>query len=74
MPATEKLKRVNKKMLRLNNMELKAFNYYCTKYHITNQSRFMRELIIKSILTHFDEDYPTLFDNQPTLFSQQNWW
>jgi hypothetical protein len=71
---TEDLKRVNKKALRFNNLELKALNYYFKKYHVRNQSRFMRETIIKSVLSRFDEEYPTLFDNQPTLFSQHNWW
>ena len=70
----EDLKRINHKSLRFNNLELRALNYYCKKYRVKNQARFMREIIVKSILSKFDEDYPTLFDNQPTLFSNSNWW
>lgn len=66
------LLRSNKKMLCFNNLELKAINHYCKKYHVKNKSKFMRETIIKSILSHFDRDYPSLFDNQPTLFSKPN--
>ena len=49
---------------------MKALNYYFEKYHVRNQSRFMRETIMRSILAKFDEDYPTLFDARPNLFTQ----
>ena len=63
------LKRTNKKSLSFNNKELGALNYYCTKYKINNQSKFMREAILSSVLKKFDEDYPKLFEiNQLTLF------
>jgi len=48
----------------LNDPEFKALEKYCTKYKITNRTRFIRELIMKTILTRMSEDYPTLFDEK----------
>ena len=55
------LMRINKKSILFNNRELKAIETYCEKYRINNKSKFMREVILTSILKKFDEDYPTLF-------------
>ena len=62
----EKLKRVHRKAILFNRKELNAINRYCRKYNIKNQSRFMRETIIYAILKKFDEDYPSLFEDQPS--------
>jgi hypothetical protein len=70
LPNGEVLRRTNKKSLLLNEREKKVIDSYCRKYKITNQSKFMRETIITAILKKYDEDYPSLFDDQPTLFSQ----
>jgi len=48
----------------LNDPEYKALLKYCTKYKITNRSRFIRESLMKSILTRMSEDYPTLFEEK----------
>ena len=45
----------------LNDPEYKALQKYCTKYKITNRARFIRESLMKSILSRMSEDYPTLF-------------
>jgi hypothetical protein len=45
----------------LNDAEYKTLEKYCTKYHITNRSGLIRELMMKSILIRMSEDYPTLF-------------
>jgi hypothetical protein len=45
----------------LNEPEFKVLEKYCTKYKITNRSRFVRESLMKLILTRMVEDYPTLF-------------
>jgi hypothetical protein len=55
------LLRVNKKSILFNNREMQAIDNYCRKYRIDNRSKFMREVIISSILKKFDDDYPTLF-------------
>jgi len=48
----------------LNDPEYKALQKYCTKYKITNRSRFIRESLMKSILSRMSEDYPTLFEEK----------
>ena len=48
----------------LNDPELKALEKYCAKYKITNRTRFIRESLMKIILTRMSEDYPTLFEEK----------
>jgi len=69
---TESLKRVHRKSILFNRKEMNAINRYCRKYKIKNKSRFMRETIITAILQKFDEDYPSLFEDQPNLFASSN--
>jgi len=66
----ESLKRVHRKSILFNKREIQAIDHYCKKYKITNKSKFMREIIITSVLKKFDEDYPSLFEKKPTLFNQ----
>lgn len=66
----ESLKRVYRKSILFNKREIQAINHYCKKYKIRNKSKFMREIIISSILKKFDDDYPSLFEKKPTLFNQ----
>lgn len=65
----ENLKRIHRKSILFNKRELNAINHYCRKYKVKNRSKFMRETIIATILQKFDEDYPTLFEDQPNLFA-----
>ena len=58
------LLRVNRKAIMLNNKELGALNYYCEKYSIENQSKFMREAIMGEILKKFEDDHPKLFETE----------
>lgn len=67
----ESLKRKYRKSILFNKREIQAIDHYCKKYKITNKSKFMRELIISSVLKKFDEDYPSLFEKKPTLFNQK---
>jgi len=55
----------------LNHREMHALNVYCERYRIS-KSKFMREAIMKTILKRFDEDYPSLFEDEPNLFSERN--
>lgn len=65
------LKRSNKRVISFNNKEIKAIEQYCKRYKIENKSQFMRETIIKSILKHLEDDYPTLWDGyQLSLFTK----
>ena len=63
------LKRIHRKALMFNSREMKVFEDYCKRYKIKNQSRFMRESIILSILKTMEADSPTLFDDKPNLFN-----
>ena len=65
----ENLKRIHRKAILFNKRELNAINHYCRKYKIKNRSKFMRETIISTILQKFDEDHPSLFEDQPNLFA-----
>ncbi|MBN2520536.1 MAG: hypothetical protein JXB17_08535 [Bacteroidales bacterium] len=64
----ENLKRINRYTICFNNHELSAINKFCDKYRVNNKSKFMRETIITEVLRKFDEDYPSLFENQEQLF------
>lgn len=64
------LKRIYRKSILFNKREIQAIDHYCKKYKIKNKSKFMREMIITSVLKKFDEDYPSLFEKKPTLFNQ----
>ncbi|MDR1672670.1 MAG: hypothetical protein LBS09_04305 [Bacteroidales bacterium] len=55
------LLRINKVTMLLNNREIRAIDYYCREYGIQNRSKFMRELILSSIIKKFEDNYPTLF-------------
>ena len=66
----ESLKRKYRKSILFNKREIQAIEHYCKKYKIKNKSKFMREIIITSVLKKFDEDYPSLFEKKPTLFNQ----
>jgi len=65
----ETLKRIHRKSILFNKRELNAINHYCRKYKINNRSKFMRETIIATILRQFEEDHPSLFEDQPNLFA-----
>jgi len=60
----ENLKRINRQTICFNNHELAAIRRFCDKYRVNNKSKFMREAIITEILKKFDEDYPSLFEEQ----------
>lgn len=45
----------------LNDPEFKTLEKYCTQYKISNRSGFIRESLMKAILSRMVDDYPTLF-------------
>ena len=65
----EKLKRKSKKTMLFNSLEMQALEKYFKKYKVANQSKFMRETIMKVVLKKFSDDYPTLWD-QPGVPTQ----
>jgi hypothetical protein len=67
----DKLRRTNRLSMMLNNREVKALGIYCNRYRVKNKSEFLRETIMKAILKRFEEEHPTLWEeNEPTLFNQ----
>ena len=60
---SEKLPRIHKLTILLNEKEYKVLQKYITKYKITNKAKFVRQALFTHILEHYDRDYPTLFDD-----------
>jgi hypothetical protein len=56
------LKRIHKIGIVLNDKELEAVEAYCKKNKIDSKSRFVRETVMRHVMDHFLNDYPTLFD------------
>ena len=46
----------------LHESEMRALNRYCEKYGVKNRSRFVREIVMRTVLKQFEKDTPTLFD------------
>lgn len=66
----ESLKRTNRLSLMLNNREMRAISIYCNRYRVKNKSEFMRGTIMKAILKRFEDEHPTLWEeNDPSLFN-----
>ena len=66
------LRRTNKLSLLLNNREMRAIGIYCNRYRVKNKSEFVRATVMKAIIKRFDEEYPTLWEeNEPTLFNKK---
>ncbi|HUX96156.1 MAG TPA: hypothetical protein VMV47_10525 [Bacteroidales bacterium] len=67
----DRLRRTTRLSLMLNSREMKALGIYCNRYRIKNKSEFMRATIMKAILKRFEEEHPTLWEeNEPSLFNQ----
>jgi hypothetical protein len=67
----DRLRRNNRLSLMLNNREMRALGIYCNRYRIKNKSGFLRETIMRAILKRFEDEHPTLWEeNEPTLFNQ----
>jgi hypothetical protein len=67
----DRLRRTNRLSLMLNNREIRALCIYCNRYRVKNKSEFLRETIMRAILKRFEEEHPTLWEeNEPTLFNQ----
>jgi hypothetical protein len=62
------LKRTNRHMFMLNDLEQNALNRYLKKYKIQNKSKFIRETIMKQVIVQLEKDSPTLFDQVENSF------
>ncbi len=61
----DRLKRTHRMTIMLNPRESEALQSYFRRYKVKNRSKFMREAIITAVLRKFDQDYPSLFENDP---------
>jgi hypothetical protein len=67
----DRLRRNNRLSLMLNTREMRALGIYCNRYRIKNKSGFLRETIMKAILKRFEDEHPSLWEeNELTLFNQ----
>ena len=54
--------RTKKINIMVSQEEFDLIEFYLKKYKITNRSRWFRRLMIGHILRNFEQDYPTLFN------------
>jgi hypothetical protein len=67
----DRLRRTNRLSLMLNSREMKALGIYCSRYRVKNKSEFLRATIMKAILKRFEDEHPTLWEeNEHSLFNQ----
>jgi hypothetical protein len=67
----DRLRRTTRLSIMLNKREMRALGIYCNRYRVKNKSEFLRETIMKAILKRFEEEHPSLWEeNEPTLFNQ----
>ncbi len=57
----EVLHRTHRISFLFNDEEMKAFKRHIEKFHIQNQSRFIRETVMTAVLKQLEENHPTLF-------------
>ncbi len=58
------MKRSHRTAFLLNDKEKEALDIYCKKNKIKNKSKFIRETLLRAVMDHFLDDYPTLFDKK----------
>ncbi len=51
-------------VLRLNERERQALDAYCQQMRITNRARFLREVIMSSVITEWEASSPMLFSEE----------
>jgi len=54
--------RTHRQIFTLNDEENKALARYISKYKVQNKSKFIREILMLTIIRKMEEDRPTLFD------------
>lgn len=67
-----RMRRTSRLTLTLNSREMRALSVYCSRYRIQNKAGFLRETILKEIVRRFNDEHPTLWEeNEPDLFNQR---
>lgn len=55
------LRRVHRKSVLFNEMELALIDEYCRKYKVASKSALIRQSVMKAVMEVFEENPPTLF-------------
>jgi hypothetical protein len=67
----DRQRRNNRLTIMLNSREIRAFGIYCSRFRVKNKSEFLRETIMKAIVKRFEDEHPTLWEeNEADLFNQ----
>ena len=56
------LKRTHRVAFMLNDEERRYLEAYVNRYKVDNVSKFLRDVVMRTVLHQLDEDRPTLFD------------
>lgn len=61
-PRRKREPRQHRVAIMLNDSEMRMLQRYLDRYDVNNRSKLIRETLMRSILSRFDKDSPTLFD------------
>ncbi len=66
------MKRKHRITIALNEYEMKTVDRFCGDFAVKNRSKFLRETVIRKMISVFDNHYPTLFteDEMERLISK----
>lgn len=56
------LLRKNRVTFVLNDKELNALEAYCKRFRVKNKSRFVRAVLMSTVIERLEQSSPTLFD------------
>ncbi|MBP7219894.1 MAG: hypothetical protein KA995_05675 [Paludibacteraceae bacterium] len=56
------LLRKNRVTFVLNDKELNALEAYCKRFRVKNKSRFVRTVLMSTVIERLEQSSPTLFD------------
>lgn len=67
------MKRGHRIVIRLNEYEMKTVDKFCDDFGVKNRSQFLRETVIRKMISVFEKNYPTLFSEEEmdSLISKQ---
>ena len=57
----ESLRRIYRKSILFNQMELAAIDEYCKRFKVSSRSALIRQAVMKHVLDSLEQNHPTLF-------------
>ena len=58
------MKRTHRIAINLNDYEMKTVDRFCDDFGVKNRSQFLRETVIRKMISVFEKNYPTLFSEE----------